>query len=215
MCFSAEASFIASGYLATLGYLAWKKNNINRAKYFAAIPIIFALQQFDEGMLWLSLSRAWPMVQTITSYGFLFFAFFLWPMWIPIAVRSLEHDERRKRFMTVLVFVGVSVALYLYGYVLAYGVQPSGSGCHIYYGLNIPYSETILGSIFYLLATVMPFFISSLPILWLFGLFLLISYWLTYIFYYTYLVSLWCYFAAILSGFAYVVIVQLNTKKNA
>jgi Family of unknown function (DUF6629) len=212
MCFSASASFIASVYLAIIGALCVKKNNIKEATLFAAIPMLFAVQQASEGLLWLSLSHTWPYMQLLMPYIFLLFAFFLWPIWIPLSVIALEPRASRRRYLTILTLVGILVSLYLYGHVLIHGASASALDCHIYYQVVVPEAGTIVGMIAYLLVTAVPFFTSSLPVMWLFGIVLLLSYWFTYIFYYTYLISLWCFFAAILSGFVYVVIIQLNKR---
>ncbi len=210
MCFSASASFLASGYLTIMGALCLRKNKLKEATLFAAIPLLFAVQQFSEGLLWLSFSHNWPQIQHLMPYIFLFFAFFLWPIWIPVSVMLVEPHKARRKHLTALTIIGGLVSLYLYGHVLLHGVGAQALHCHIYYDVTVPEAGTIIGMIVYLLTTCIPFFISSLPIMWLFGLFLLLSYWFTYIFYFTYLISLWCFFAAVLSGCVYVAIMRLN-----
>ena len=74
MCFSAPASFIASGGLAVLGgvsFVTAKKED----KILAAIPILFAIQQFCEGIQWIYLNSGSSSL--IAGYLFLFFAFIL------------------------------------------------------------------------------------------------------------------------------------------
>lgn len=210
MCFSATASFLASGYLATMGILCLKKNRIPHATLFAAIPLIFALQQATEGLLWLSHTHGWTCMQHIMPYLFLLFAFCIWPMWIPLSLALIEPCEVRRKAIVLLGMIGTILALYLYGFVLLHGITALPLDCHIYYDVTIPSSESIIGSIAYLLATVASFFISSLPIMWLFGLILLLSYWISYIFYFAHLISIWCFFAAVLSGFVYIMIKQMN-----
>jgi hypothetical protein len=97
---------------------------------------------------------------------------------------------------------------------MLYGVSAQALGCHIYYDVSIPASEEKVGTLLYLLTTVAPFFVSSLPYMNIFGFILLLSYIISYQFYFTYLISIWCFFAAILSSLAYVIIVQLNNKKS-
>ena len=212
MCFSANASLFTSGYLAIMGVLCLKKNKLKQATLFAAIPLLFAVQQASEGLLWLSFTYNWPQMQQLMPYIFLFFAFFLWPIWIPLSVMLLEPHTSRRKHLMVLALIGVLISLYLYGHVLLHGVLAQALDCHIYYNVAVPEEGTIWSMIAYLLVTTVPFFISSLPVMWLFGLFLLLSYWFTYIFYYTYLISLWCFFAAVLSGFVYAVIIKLNKQ---
>ncbi len=212
MCFSAGSSFFATGYLAIMGILCLKKNRLKQATLFAIIPLLFAVQQASEGLLWLSFTYNWPHMQTLMPYIFLFFAFFIWPIWFPISILLLEPHKTRRIYLTVLAIIGTLVSLYLYGQVILHGVLAQALDCHIYYNVTIPEKGIIIGMIAYLLATTVSFFISSFAIMWLFGLLLLLSYWLTYIFYYTYLISLWCFFVAILVGLVYMIIIKLNKR---
>ncbi len=55
MCFSAEASFAVGGTLLILGVATIRKVIHKKDLPIALIPIIFALQQMVEGLLWISL----------------------------------------------------------------------------------------------------------------------------------------------------------------
>jgi hypothetical protein len=48
MCFSATASFSAGAFLLGLGSLTLKSARSPRERMFAAIPLLFAIQQFDR-----------------------------------------------------------------------------------------------------------------------------------------------------------------------
>ena len=54
MCFSATASFVAGTGLAVLGVATLRAARRRPEIPFAAIPLIFGLQQMVEGALWLS-----------------------------------------------------------------------------------------------------------------------------------------------------------------
>ena len=58
MCFSATASFGASAVLGAIGIIAVAKAKTKPQRLFATIPLIFAVQQLTEGLLWLSLKNA-------------------------------------------------------------------------------------------------------------------------------------------------------------
>lgn len=81
MCFSAEASFAASAAICAVGTLSVARAKNARQLPFAAIPLIFSLQQAIEGVLWIALSNpeysAW---QSKAMYAFLFFAQVFWPV---------------------------------------------------------------------------------------------------------------------------------------
>lgn len=212
MCFSANASFITGSYLTIIGALCLYKNRHNYAIPFAAIPLLFAAQQLAEGLLWLGLSNHWPSIQTIMPYIFLFFAFFLWPIWVSASLILIEPKKSHRMHLALTEMIGIIVALYLYSHVLLYGVSAQHIDCHIYYELFIGTDCATISTLSYLLATIIPFFLSSLFIMRLFGLILLGSYAISYLFYFTYLVSVWCFFAAILSGLTYIAIIKMNKE---
>ncbi len=214
MCYSAQASFIAAGYLVTLGTLCLKKNKLKKATLFAAIPILFALQQLSEGFLWLSFAHNWPTIQHYAPYLFLFFAFFIWPIYIPSSVGLIETHTFRRKNLILLAMLGIIVSLYLFSYITLYGVAAQALGCHIFYDVDMPTSTDIIGTILYLMCTILPFFVSSIRNMTTFGFMLLISYIISYQFYFNSLISIWCFFAAILSGLVYVIILQLNKEPS-
>lgn len=213
MCFSATASFAASGCLTIIGLLCIAKNKINRALPFAAIPLIFATQQAAEGLLWLSFTHDWFILQKILPYLFLFFAFFLWPIWIPLSLVLIEPSATRRHYLAIFLMVGLIIGIYLYHFVLLHGVQATPLHCHIYYALAIPPTAAAVELFAYLVATVFPFFICSQPIMWCVGSLLAAAYIISYIWYLHHLISLWCFFAAILSSFIYSVISKIKYER--
>ena len=75
MCFSATASFGASIVLSAIGVVSIKKVQHHYQCMFAAIPLLFAIQQFSEGILWLTLP--YPDLhyfQSVTTLFYLVFA---------------------------------------------------------------------------------------------------------------------------------------------
>lgn len=214
MCYSAQASFIAASYLATMGALCLKKNKLKQATLFAAIPLLFTIQQATEGFLWLSFERNWPIVEQFTPYIFLFFAFFIWPIYIPTSISLIETNQLRRKNLILLSMLGIIVGIYLFSYIVLYGVSAHQLNCHIYYTLQMPTTDDIIGTVLYLLCTVAPFMISSISNMTVFGFMLFLSYIISYTFYYNNLISIWCFFAAILSGLVYLIITQINTKEQ-
>jgi hypothetical protein len=91
MCFSAPASLIASGGLVVIGgaSLAIAKKE---EKILAAIPFLFGIQQAFEGIQWLHLNVGPPSL--FAGYGFLFFAFLVWPVYVPAMVFVLDKKTR-------------------------------------------------------------------------------------------------------------------------
>ena len=58
MCFSAPASFVTAGITGAIGIVALTRVGEPRELPLAAPPLLFALQQSIEGLLWLNLPLA-------------------------------------------------------------------------------------------------------------------------------------------------------------
>ena len=203
MCFSAGASFGASAVLSIIGSAAIIKARTIPQGLFAAIPLIFSIQQLAEGMLWLSFKNAGLEAgQPIFTFTFLVFAMMLWPVWIPLTIRLLEKDSRRKKSMNVLLGIGVLVSIGVGCVLLFYKVHVISTHHHIHYRIDFPgrtRSLIVPFSLLYFIATIIAPFISSIKRMKWLGLGFLASYLFAIIFYSGFVVSVWCYFAALLS----------------
>ncbi len=219
MCFSATASFGASAVLGTLGVVTVAKAKTHPQRVFATIPLFFAVQQFTEGMLWLSLKNSnladW---QSNLTYIFLVFAMAIWPFWIAFSVRVMEKDQKRKKILNVMVAIGAIVAIGVGVVLFLYPVEvitpycpscplPSSSPSssvtnHLHYEFAIPKmvkNLVVFFSVLYIIATIItPFFSSIKKMKWL-GIVFLASYLFAITFYHGFVISVWCFFAAILS----------------
>lgn len=208
MCFSAEASFSLSTLLFFTGFLTLKNLPSKRYLMVALIPLFFAIQQFAEGIVWLSLTHSWGAnVTQIASYSFLFFAYFVWPVWIPLSILCFKSSANQKILLIGTFVIGVSVVSALFYYLIIGGIEASIVKNHIVYinSLNNLLSKELIfmGLALYIIATIAPFFIVKEYGLWFFGLlasiFAAIS---AYISIYAF-GSIWCFFAAILSILIY------------
>jgi hypothetical protein len=194
MCFSANASFGAGVVLVVIGVISIKKVQHPSQILFASIPLLFAVQQISEGI----------------------FAQFFWPLWVPIAILMLEKESKRKRIQKVLVGMGMIVALYFAYCLISYPVHAKIIGYHVTYKVEYPNLLGRYGGIFYLIATVVPPFFSHIKKMWMFGTSMFISYLITAIFYDHYVVSVWCFFASIISISIYAIMIEIRnmTLKN-
>jgi len=201
MCFSAGASFTAATALATAGYFSVRKTESRRQLPFASIPYLFAVQQFAEGVFWLtSGGSVSPMWESPAILIFLVFAQVVWPFWIPLSVYVVETVKQRKRLLTLFLIIGIGLATYHLYCLLVYPVHAYVSGYHVEYSLNFPLlSQNITGP-FYVLVTILPLFISSVNRMNVLGVAIAASFVITYFFYTQYLISVWCFFAAVISG---------------
>lgn len=215
MCFSTSASFGAGVVLSVIGVASIKKAQTSSQIIFACIPLIFAVQQITEGFLWISLSNpAYAFLQQGTTYTFLFLAQVVWPVWVPFAILKLERKERRSRAEIILVGIGALVSLYLAYCLLSFPVEAKILGYHISYKQNYPAVISPYCGLLYIIATIVPPFFSRIRRMWMLGTTVLISYIITTIFYTGYIVSVWCFFASIISIAVLAIVQELNNPNK-
>ena len=203
MCFSAAASFGAGAVLSLVGAGALMKAQTKSQALFAAIPFIFSAQQMSEGMLWLAVKnqdiQSW---EPFFTYAFLFFALVLWPVYIPYTIWLLEKNIRRKKILGILLGLGSATSVCLLTVLLIYPANVVADHHHIHYSFDLPLvtrNLTGLVSLFYFIATILSPFISGIKRMKWLGIVFLVSYLFSVIFFSGFLVSVWCYFAALLS----------------
>ena len=139
MCFSASASFIAGGTLSAIGGATLNKAQKSSEKPFAAIPLLFGIQQFIEGTLWLAFQYQWLFLQSVGTFLFSLFAYALWPAFIPFAVWLLEKDAARKKVISIFWGIGSAVALYLLYFIIKYPVTSQIMHHSIMYTETVPF----------------------------------------------------------------------------
>ena len=213
MCFSAIVSFTAAAGLSLLGIATIRRTTSTRAFLLAAFPCLFALQQTLEGFVWLGNShRYFSSIETITIYGFLLFASLLWLVLSPLAIYYLEQDLNRRKFLLGLTIGGLLLGIYLFGWIIYHGVSPQTFSGNLLYDLSfIPYYE--ISKYLYLAVIVLPFSLAHSSKLKIFGGLVTVSFILSQIFFQVTMVSVWCFFAAVLSGGLYFVIGDLDVDR--
>ena len=197
MCFSAPARFAASGGLAVLGgaSLAIAKKE---DKILAAIPLLFAVQQALEGIQWFYLNAGSSSLPA--GYGFLFFAFIVWPIYVPAFVFILE--KKKRKILKWFLFLGIAVALYFLGLFLTQPVAIEKLKACIGYTFNFPFKDLVNAG--YILAVFGPLFMSEHKIFKWFGLAVAVMAMITWLFFALTFASVWCFFAAIVSSMFFV-----------
>lgn len=213
MCFSATASFSAGVLLSGLGAASLQKAKAPREYPFAAVPLLFGIQQITEGFLWLSMTHPdYAGLQADTTWLFLLFAQPLWPLWAPWSMWLLEKDEKRKRWLTVFLGAGILLSVYFLYCMFTFDLTAAVLENHIRYYLYFPETlEWITGPL-YLLTTLVPLFISSVPKMKIYALINLVSFAISLFFFFEYLLSVWCFFAACLS--IAVLVIMTNMERD-
>jgi hypothetical protein len=207
MCFSASASFGLSAVLVTTSAITFRKVKSKDQLMFAAIPLVFAIQQFTEGFVWLSLKSGGDAGEhNIPAHIFLFFAHVVWPLWVPVAVFVMEKNPARKKIVMAMILIGAVVSVYLGSCLLRFPVHASIRGHHVFYGLDFPLVLKWFCAVLYFIPTVLPPFVSSGKRMKLLGLAVLASYIVSQVFFEGYVISVWCFFAAAISATVYFII---------
>jgi hypothetical protein len=213
MCFSAGASFTAGVGLTFVGTETYKKVHKPSQMALASIPVFFAVQQFAEGIVWLTIGKAgYAVLQAVSSHIFLVLAQVVWPVLIPLSVLLLEEDGAGKRILFWLLAVGGAVAAYYtYGLVFNNDVNAQIIGAHIVYKDTPPDIQGAVGVLFYLIATIAPLFVSRIKKAYILGIIMSISFIVSALFYIRFLTSVWCFFAAVIS---FVVFYMISDAHN-
>ncbi len=204
MCFSATASFSAGVLLLGMGTLTLRSAMAakqRRALPFAAIPLLFAVQQLIEGVIWLTFSAHAPLLNSVLTQVYSFFSHVLWPVYVPLAVLLLEPAGWRRQTLIAFVAAGVAVAAYLLVVLVAFPVVSRPTGQHIDY--VSPHFFAALTMTLYLLSTAVSPLLSTHRMVLVFGALALLSFGAAYAFYATWFISVWCFFAALLSAVIY------------
>ena len=201
MCFSATASFVAGTGLSVLGVATLRAARRRSEIPFAAIPLIFGLQQMVEGALWLSFRFDAPQLNLAMTYLFSMFSHVLWPVFVPFAIGLLETVAWRRRVIQVFQGVGLLVGLYLLYQIVEFPVTAVAAENIVYVS---PHFYKLPVMLLYLAATCVSCFFSSSATVRLFGALALLLFALAYGFFAVALFSVWCFFAALLSAIIFV-----------
>lgn len=198
MCFGPVASFTVGTVLASIGTAVLRQVRAKKEFLLAAFPMIFAVQQFIEGLLWLFLrNQKSPAVLQALTFIYLVFAFSFWPVLAPASVYALEENPKKRKLLGLLLLLGTATSAALLFFIITRPIRAIALSCSLHYQVFVPATYWFIGA--YALTATLPYFLSSHRGLRLFGIPNLIFFAVTFLFYRMAFVSLWCFFAAILS----------------
>lgn len=201
MCFSSDASFVVGGYLVGVGVLTVRHARRPQEWPFATIPLLFAVQQLSEGVIWLTFRHEAPGLHAFMTHVYTFFSHVLWPVYIPVTVLLMEPPGARRRALGLLVIAGLATGLYLMVYLLDFPVVARLSDRHIEY-LTPPHFLSA-ATLLYLVSTTISLVLSSHRMVRAFGVLALLSFAVAYGVYEAWFISVWCFYAAVLSTAVY------------
>ena len=208
MCYSAAASFSAGALLLGIGTLTLRSalaTRQRRALPFAAIPMLFAVQQLVEGVIWLTFTLTFAeeatQLNAVMTHVYSFFSHVLWPVYVPVAVLLIEPEGWRRRGLAAFAAAGAAVSAYLLVVLVAFPVVSRPTGQHIEY--DSPHFFAAVTMTLYLLSTAISPLLSTHRMVVIFGALALLSFGAAYAFYATWFISVWCFFSALLSSVVY------------
>lgn len=213
MCFSTEASFVSGGVLAVIGVATITKIKSPSQIIFAGFPLIFSAQQFIEAFVWIGLTDPeYSRMGHVSAYIFIFFAQVLWPFYVPLAFFLLEKDQIRKKILLIILGIGALISVYHLYCMINFKIGAKISPYHIYYEIDSVLNEFLVISFLYVITIILPPFVSSHKGASLIGSFLLLSFVVSQFYFNDYVISVWCFFAAITSMLVFQSMRELRVK---
>ena len=199
MCFSATASFVAGGALAATGGITLAQAKTKEELPLASVPLFFGIQQTIEGVIWISLGQ--PVLNTVMTYAYLMFAYVWWPIFVPIVFLLIETNPVRKSILKILSVLGFVIGMYLLYFVFADPGKAHIVNQSIAYDYR--HLHKLLPLTLYVVVTCGSGLVSSHKTVNVFAMTAFASFLFTYWFFNTTFISVWCFFAAVLSVVIY------------
>lgn len=213
MCFSATASFSAAGILIPAGIYCLRESNRIDKRYWAIaiLPLMFGLQQLLEGSVWLALLQGEAAVAHRFALGFLLISHVFWLGWIAYSSYLTESSARLRRIFLLIAVSGVLFGASMYvpllfkpGW-LSVSIVKHAIDYDFVFMHDAYVSQKIL-TVFYAGVILVPLALSSDRYHRMLGGLVLFSGLVSWAFYDWALVSVWCYFAAIISLYIFFMI---------
>jgi len=202
MCFSATASFTGSAVIALVGMATLRHVREPRTLLFAAVPLLFALHQFTEGMVWLGLEgRIGRIALDHFAFMYTMYAQGLLPLLMPLAITMMEPRGWRRSVMIGLTAIGAVAAAWdmvgLISLPLNTCIEGHSIGYHNAMTASLPISLLYIG------ATCGALMLSSHRVVRWYGALNIVALSITQLVKATTFASVWCFYAASMSIILY------------
>ena len=197
MCFSVEADLVTGAALLPVGALALREVRHVREVPFAAVPLLFAVHQLLEALVWAGVDGdVSPRTQSAAALAYVLIALPVLPILFPLGVLLLEPREARWR-VAPFVGLGLVVAAYLARVVLDGEVGVRAAPHALVYRTGLEHDTLWTG--LYIVAVIGPSLLSGYPSLVAFGLLNLVGLTAVALLYAEAFMSVWCVWAALTS----------------
>ena len=215
MCFSMTASLTTAAILVPSGIYCIKEAKQLDKPYwaFAMLPFMFGIQQLLEGGVWFALIKGDAFTVRAFSLGFLVFSHVLWLGWVAYSAYLTESSPLLKRAFKLIAILGVFIGLTMFIPLLFIPEWLSTSVVNksIYYDLTFytdGYVSQPMLTAAYASVILIPLLLASDRYHKILGVFILFSGIISWVFYNWAFISVWCYFAAVISLYVFYVILS-------
>jgi hypothetical protein len=213
MCFSPEASFILGSAILSGGGACLYRALRTSPRYIpmALFPMMVGIQQIAEGGVWMGLGSECGSAVTAASFIYLFFAWLIWPFWVPFMTWMVEPNPHQRRVLIGFMAVGAlwGVAMYL-PYLWNPGwlaTEIVGQSIHYtnYFWMQEYVPDTVLFAAYLSIIGMAPI-VSSHVHMQIFGILLVVSAHIAYAFFAYAVTSVLCFFAAAITAYLLLII---------
>ena len=222
MCISASVSYSAAAVLVTAGLYTLRETMRLQHRYllWALVPVFFGIQQGFEGLVWQELDEGNSRAAVPFALGFHFFSHFLWLWWLALCSYLVEPGKIRKRVIGGCALFGAFAGALVYSAMLFHPEWMSVAVRQhsILYTFSVPFRGPfhipITPAALYALIILVPLFFSSHRQINIFGVLVALSMVLASQAYDYAFVSVWCFFAAVLSLYLVYMIPRLAAGRG-
>ena len=210
MCFSPGADAVVGGIVVVVGVDALRHVREPNQIPLASLPLLFGLHQIDEAFVWLGLQgRVSESIGRASVWIYVLFALAVLPVLVPLAVLAVEQSAGRRRVIGALAALGIGVGVALAVALFRGSVDAAIDGQHIAYAVSALSQGRELTAL-YVVAACGALIASSHRDLAVLGVVNLVAVpvlmWLTV----SGFISLWCFWAAIVS-----VVIDVHLRRSS
>ncbi len=137
MCFAPQADALIGGIVIVVGVDALRHAREPKQIPLAALPLLFGVHQLSEAFVWWGLQGSVShAVERVAVWTYLLFAFGALPVLIPLAAGLVEPLRERRRIIGVFGVLGLAVGSALTIAMFRGSIHAMIDGRHIEYGVD-------------------------------------------------------------------------------
>jgi hypothetical protein len=200
VCFSPEGDLAGGLVVTTIGVDALRHlRGRNNYLLLAVLPVMLGVHQLIETFVWWSLQgHVSHTIGRVAMWVYLAIALVVVPIFVPVAVLSIEPTPRRRWVIAPFVVLGIGVGVVLLVALLRDTVSVQLGHYHLSYSIGLSDGLLIIG--LYVVATCAPLLFSGYRHVVIFGLANLVAVVILARLTADGFASLWCFYAALASG---------------